>query len=302
MDKQVFHLTSQKQKGIFFVIIGAICFSSKGVLAKLAYRYGVSSLDVLNLRMLFSLPFYLFIYFRESKRKPIAIKPSIRWDIVLLGLIGYYLAALFDFKGLEYVSANLERITIFIYPTFVLLLGFIFYRRKVTLIQFISVLICYVGIVLAFYADIDSMDFKKGFIGVVFVLLSALTYAFYLVRSDNIIKNIGTLRFTCLSMMVSCIAVLIHNFLVNGFNLLSFSMNIYIICGIIAIGATVLPSFLMTYGISLIGSSNMSIIASIGPVSTMFLAYYILGESMTWMHILGTILVLLGIYILSKKS
>ncbi|HMU97448.1 MAG TPA: DMT family transporter [Chitinophagales bacterium] len=302
MDKQVFHLTSQKQKGIFFVIIGAICFSSKGVLAKLAYRYGVSSLDVLNLRMLFSLPFYLFIYFRETKRKPIAIKPSIRWDIVLLGLIGYYLAALFDFKGLEYVSANLERITIFIYPTFVLLLGFIFYRRKVSLVQLISVLICYVGIVLAFYADIDSMDFKKGFIGVVFVLLSALTYAFYLVRSDNIIKNIGTLRFTCLSMMVSCIAVLIHNFLVNGFNLLSFSMNIYIICGIIAIGATVLPSFLMTYGISLIGSSNMSIIASIGPVSTMFLAYYILGESMTWMHILGTILVLLGIYILSKRS
>ncbi len=302
MDKQVFHLTSQKQKGIFFVIIGAICFSSKGVLAKLAYRYGVSSLDVLNLRMLFSLPFYLFIYFREAKRKPIAIKPSIRWDIVLLGLIGYYLAALFDFKGLEYVSANLERITIFIYPTFVLLLGFIFYRRKVTLVQLISVLICYVGIVLAFYADIDSMDFKKGFIGVVFVLLSALTYAFYLVRSDNIIKNIGTLRFTCLSMMVSCIAVLIHNFLVNGFNLLSFSMNIYIICGIIAIGATVLPSFLMTYGISLIGSSNMSIIASIGSVSTMFLAYYILGESMTWMHILGTILVLLGIYILSKRS
>ncbi|HNC63109.1 MAG TPA: DMT family transporter, partial [Chitinophagales bacterium] len=281
---------------------GAICFSSKGVLAKLAYRYGVSSLDVLNLRMLFSLPFYLFIYFRETKRKPIAIKPSIRWDIVLLGLIGYYLAALFDFKGLEYVSANLERITIFIYPTFVLLLGFIFYRRKVSLVQLISVLICYVGIVLAFYADIDSMDFKKGFIGVVFVLLSALTYAFYLVRSDNIIKNIGTLRFTCLSMMVSCIAVLIHNFLVNGFNLLSFSMNIYIICGIIAIGATVLPSFLMTYGISLIGSSNMSIIASIGPVSTMFLAYYILGESMTWMHILGTILVLLGIYILSKRS
>lgn len=302
MDKQVFHLTSQKQKGIFFVIIGAICFSSKGVLAKLAYRYGVSSLDVLNLRMLFSLPFYLFIYFREAKRKPIAIKPSIRWDIVLLGLIGYYLAALFDFKGLEYVSANLERITIFIYPTFVLLLGFIFYRRKVSLVQLISVLICYVGIVLAFYADIDSMDFKKGFIGVVFVLLSALTYAFYLVRSDNIIKNIGTLRFTCLSMMVSCIAVLIHNFLVNGFNLLSFSMNIYIICGIIAIGATVLPSFLMTYGISLIGSSNMSIIASIGSVSTMFLAYYILGESMTWMHILGTILVLLGIYILSKRS
>ena len=302
MDKQTLRFTSQKQKGIFLVIIGAICFSSKGVLAKLAYRYGVNSLDVLNLRMLFSLPFYLFIYFRETKRKPIFIKPSIRWDVVLLGLIGYYLAALFDFKGLEYVSANLERITIFIYPTFVLLLGFIFYRRKVTLIQLISVLICYVGIVLAFYADIDSMDFKKGFIGVVFVLLSALTYAFYLVRSDNIIKNIGTLRFTCLSMMVSCVAVLIHNFLINGFNLLSFSMNVYIICSIIAIGATVLPSFLMTYGISLIGSSNMSIIASIGPVSTMFLAYYILGESMTWMHILGTILVLLGIYILSKRS
>ena len=114
MDKQTLRFTSQKQKGIFLVIIGAICFSSKGVLAKLAYRYGVNSLDVLNLRMLFSLPFYLFIYFRETKRKPIFIKPSIRWDVVLLGLIGYYLAALFDFKGLEYVSANLERITIFI--------------------------------------------------------------------------------------------------------------------------------------------------------------------------------------------
>lgn len=294
-------LQSGHQRGIFMVLLGAVFFSTKGIFAKLAYRYGVDAIAILNLRMLFSLPFYIVIYYRESLKKSIKISQTDKKDILIIGLIGYYLAALFDFKGLEYISANLERIVIFTYPTFVLLLGFLIYKRKITNTQILAVVICYLGILCSFLSDIKSIDIKSSLIGIGFVLLSSLTYAFYLVRSDSIISRIGTLRFTCISMIISCVAVLLHNFIKNGFDLLSFSMPIYILGFTIAVVSTVLPSFLMTYGISLIGSSNMSIIASVGPVSTLFLAYFILGEPITLLHITGTLLVLIGVYTISKK-
>lgn len=293
---------SQFTKGIIMVLLGAICFSTKGIFAKLSYQLGASAIDILNLRMLFSLPIYVIIYLYENKKRSISINNKTWKNIVIIGVIGYYLAALFDFIGLQYISANLERIVIFTYPTFVLLLGYVFYKRKINKIQIISIILCYLGIVLSFISDISNFDFNEGILGIGFVLLSSLTYAFYLVRSDSIIKNIGTLRFTCLSMIVSCIAVLIHNFIFNGFNLLSYTSPIYLLGITIAIISTVLPSFFMSYGISLIGSANMSIVASFGPISTMVLAYYILNEKITILHIAGTILVLLGVYLIGRKG
>lgn len=294
--------TTDFSKGIIIVLLGAICFSTKGIFAKLAYQHGASAIDILNLRMLFALPFYVLIYAQENYKNKLPIKKNTWKNIIIIGIIGYYLAALFDFIGLQYITANLERIVIFTYPTFVIILGYIFYRRKINSVQIISIALCYLGIILSFYSDSNYFDFANGIIGIAFVLLSSLTYAFYLVRSDTIILEIGTLRFTCLSMIISCIAVLIHNLFTNGFNLLSYNKDIYILGITIAIVSTVLPSFLMTYGISLIGSSTMSIVASFGPISTMILAHFILNESITILHIIGTLLVLLGIYLISKKS
>lgn len=296
-------MQSSFYKGVLFVLFGAICFSTKGIFAKLAFRYGVDGLQILMLRMLFALPFYIFILLNEKRRKQVIKINNQDWKtIILLGLIGYYLAALFDFLGLQYVSASLERNIIFTYPTFVLILSKIFYNRKISTLQISAVLICYLGIIIAFYSDKSTYTSANLTKGTIFILLSALTYAFYLVKSDNLIKNIGTIRFTCISMIISCIAVIIHYLIQHGFAIFNFPKEVYIIGLTIAIVSTVFPSFLMAKGISYIGSSNMAIIASVGPIATIFLSYYILQENFTLIHIIGTIFVLIGVLMISIKG
>lgn len=293
-------MQSKFYKGILLVFLGAICFSTKGIFAKLAFRYGVDGLQILTLRMLFALPFYIVILAREYQSSPPAISKNDRVNIVTLGLIGYYLAALFDFLGLQYVSASLERNIIFTYPTFVLLMSKFFFNRKIYPIQIVAVGICYTGILLAFYSDQSSYASAYLMKGTIFVLLSSITYALYLVKSDYLIKNVGTVRFTCISMIVSCVAVLIHYLIVHGIDIFSFPYQVYLIGLAVAIISTVLPSFLMTNGISLIGSSNMAIIASVGPIATIFLSNLILQEHTSPLHITGTLFVLFGVFMISK--
>lgn len=251
------------------------------------------------IRMLFSLPFYIVILYFENKKKAVHISQKNWATILVLGIIGYYLAALFDFLGLQYVSANLERIVIFTYPTFVLLMGKLFFKRKILPVQFVAILCCYIGIILAFYSDKSLYNTANIGKGCLFILLSSLTYAFYLVNSDTIIKDIGTVRFTCISMIISCLAVLIHFALLHGFAVFHFPIQVYLLGICIAIISTVLPSFLMTNGIRLIGSSNMSIVASIGPIATIILSYFILKEHITLLHISGTLFVLIGVLVIS---
>jgi drug/metabolite transporter (DMT)-like permease len=289
-------------KGIILVFFGAVCFSTKGIFAKLAFTYGVDGLQILMLRMLFALPFYVAILIREYRQSSRTIIKQDWIHIITLGLIGYYLAALFDFIGLQYVSASLERNIIFTYPTFVLIMSRIFYKRKIHGVQLFAVVICYLGILTAFYSDKAAYNTANLTKGTVFVLLSALTYALYLVRSDALIRNVGTIRFTCISMIISCLAVLVHYTIVHGFEFLNFPLPVYLLgFGVATIG-TVIPSFLMTKGIALIGSSNMAIIASIGPISTIVLSFYILNEDISLLHIIGTVLVLGGVLLLSIKG
>lgn len=289
-------------KGVLLVFLGAVCFSTKGIFAKLAFQYGVDGLQILMLRMLFALPFYVAILLNEYKKKPAPIVKKDWLNVITLGLIGYYLAALFDFLGLQYVSASLERNIIFTYPTFVLIMAKVFFKRKISVIQIIAVVVCYAGILLAFYSDKAAYDSSNLTKGTIFVLLSSLTYALYLVRSDGLIKNIGTIRFTCISMIISCLAVLLHYVVVHGFDVLNFPKQVYLIGFTIAVVSTVLPSFFMANGIRLIGSSNMAIVASIGPIATIFLSYYILHERFTGLHLIGTVLVLVGVLIISVKG
>ena len=158
------------------------------------------------------------------------------------------------------------------------------------------------GILLAFYSDKAAYASHNLMKGTIFVLLSAITYALYLVKSDGLIRNIGPIRFTCISMIVSCIAVLVHYMLVHGFDIFSFPYQVYLLGFGVAVLGTVLPSFLMTKGIELIGSSNMAIIASIGPIATIFLSNIFLNESLSFLHIIGTVLVLTGVLVISIKG
>lgn len=246
------------------------------------------------LRMLFALPFYLVITVARKEVRSINHQEVPWGKIILLGLVGYYLASLFDFLGLQYITASLERLILFIYPTIVLVIGAVIFRRKITAPQLIAVILSYSGIALACLEHVQVTGERIG-LGVFYIVLSAITYAIYLVFSDDIIKKIGSVTYTCFSMIVSSVVVLLHYFLLYDIHITGFDWQVYFYSGLMAIISTVIPTFLIVKGISLIGSSNASLVATVGPVATISMSYFILNEPFSGIQALGTILVISGV-------
>ncbi|BFP43010.1 DMT family transporter [Flavobacteriaceae bacterium GF1] len=284
--------------GILFGILGVVLFSTKAILVKLAYRYEVDTLELLLFRMLFSFPFYLIILFL-TKEKGI-VQPQKRdflW-VLLFGFLGYYLASYFDFLGLNYIKAGLERIILFVYPTIVVLLGFLFFKRAITKPQALAIGITYLGILIIFWNEADISG-SKTLWGGFLVLLSAVAYAAYLVGSGWLIPKYGVLRFTCYAMLVSTFCVVVHYALQGNWKLWNFPMPVYGYSIMMAILSTLLPSFLVSTSIKRLGASNFSILGSLGPVSTILLAYVFLGEELTYLQLSGMMVVIFGVTFLS---
>lgn len=292
-------------KGVAYAFAGAMTFSSKAVFIKIAYGYGVDSVSLLLLRMLFALPFFLLIAFRNQQQSasnfPLS---SSRWiQLVLLGVIGYYLASIFDFIGLQYISASLERLILFIYPTIVVVISALFLKRRIRGIQLASLLLTYSGMLVVFWEQIQHPQDDLFWIGVAWIVAAAFTYAAYLTGSEYVIGKIGAVRFTAIAMSIASLCVIIHFSLTQSWiNLLALPWQIWLLGVILAIFCTVIPAFWVSYAISIIGSSNMSIIASIGPVTTIILAYFFLGERLVWLQIIGSAIVLAGVVLLSISS
>lgn len=287
-------------KGILIGILGIVLFSSKAVMVKLAYKYNVDALSVLLLRMLFAFPFYIAIAFAYRHEKSMHVKKNDYLWLVFFGFVGYYLASYFDFVGLTYIKASLERIILFIYPTIVLLFNKLFLKRVITKMQKLAIIITYVGIVITFGSEV-SISGNHVYYGGFFVLLSAITYASYLVGSGWLIPKFGVMRFTAYAMLVSCVCVFIHYGLVSRVNIFNFPWQVYVLGLCIAVFATVIPSFLVSISIKLIDSSNFAVIAGVGPISTIVLAVIFLNESLTLLQIIGTLVVILGILLISKS-
>lgn len=288
--------------GVLLVFIGAFLFSGKAVLVKLSYRHEVDSVTLLTLRMIFSLPFYIAIVLVANAKTKAANISGENWiKIVFLGIIGYYLASYFDFAGLKYISAGLERLILFIYPTLVVVISSLWFKKPIRSKELVSLGLTYGGISLVVLNDISfyQNDVLKGS---VLIFFSAFTYALYLIGSGKLIPVIGTVRFTAYAMIVSTIAVILHYFFTKHVNVLNLDMEVYILAVLMAVFATVIPSFLISEGIRMIGSSSASIVGSIGPVSTIVLAYIFLGEKITVYQILGTLLVLAGVLIVGTAD
>lgn len=255
--------------------------------------------------MLFSLPFYLTIWLirrKEWKQNPLSSKQKV--SIILLGVIGYYLASYFDFKGLTLITASLERLILFSYPTIVVLLSFIFLKQKISRAQLLSICITYLGIAIIFIdrGGITEGSFQDVLLGSFFVVLSAITYATYLVGSSSLIAKVGTIRLTTFSMLVSCVVVIIHYIITSDSVLLGFELEVYWLSFLMAIIATVIPSFLINAAISKIGASNVSIIGSLGPVSTITLSMIFLGEMLTLIQFAGALVIIIGVVIISLNK
>lgn len=260
------------------------------------------------LRMLFSLPFYavaMLFYFRQKQVKKAS--KSTYLGACLVGVLGYYMSSLFDFIGLQYVSASIERIILFIYPTLAVLLNLVLFNVAISKKQWLAIGITYIGIGLAYWGELNQIpDTKLFFFGSWMILLCAITYAFYLVGSGKIIPKIGAPQFTSLSMLAASLGIFIHYWVEHrvGFSgilaipILHSSSLMYVLA--LALIATVIPSFLISGGMKRIGSNDLAIITSIGPVSTLFQARWILGEPFSFEQILGTILVVVGVLLVKK--
>lgn len=289
--------------GAAFVFISAIAFSAKAIFIKLAYQYPVDAITLLALRMLLATPFFVVMAVVASRNTTTSRLDTKDWiSILALGLGGMYLSSLFDFLGLSYVSAGTERTILFLYPTFVVVISAYLAKRPIGKREILALALSYAGIILIAIHDISFSSTSTTLLGAGFILLSALTYACYLVGSGNVLHKIGTQRFTAYTMVIACIACVSHFALTHPVASLKLPMGVYQLGLGMAIVSTILPVILLNAGIRRVGSNKASLIASVGPVSTILLAALFLGEPVTFNQMIGTALVLAGVLSISIPS
>ena len=291
--------------GFGIALLGSILFSTKAIFVKLAFHAThTDAVTLLSLRMLFSLPFYLAVAWVASKKEGTVSLTAKQWFyIAVTGLLGYYISSLFDFIGLQYVSAGLERLILFLYPTFSVLLNTFLFKSKLSKNQIIALFLTYAGIGLAYFGElkVDTSN-PNFFYGSWMIFLCSITYSFYLVGTGRLVNRVGATRFTAYAMLAATLGVFIHYACTKPLEGFVFTPTLIGYGCALAIIATVVPSFMISNAIKKIGSNNVSIITSIGPVSTIIQAHYVLGEKIFTEQILGTILVVIGVLLIGGKN
>ncbi len=286
--------------GLLLAMLGSVLFSAKGVVVKLHYRLHVDAMTVLALRMLLSLPFFALVAWWQMRRSA-PLSTADRGRIVLLGVVGYYLSSYLDFLGLQYISAGLERLILFLTPSFVLLMSVYWLKRRVGRIEWLALAICYGGTVLVFVHDAQAGS-ANVWLGGAFVLGSAVFYALYLLLSGELVRRVGSLRLVSYVMCVSGVMAVGQFLLLRPAAALLQSTEVYRLSLVNAVFCTVLPVFLTMMGIARVGAPVASLAGMIGPVSVLFLAAWLLGEPITAIQLAGTALVMSGIWLLSTKK
>ena len=291
--------------GALLVFVSGVAFSTKAVLVKLAYRHGVDPVSLLALRFGFSAPFFAIGAFggrlspRLGNPSPAPLQRRDVLSIIGLGVLGYYAASLTDFIGLRYISAGLERLILFIYPTLVVVLEGWLFKARLVRRQVWALVITYAGIALAFRGELGNYgsDVPRG---AAWVFACALTYGLYLLGAGRMVPKLGSQRFTSLALLAAAAAVVVHAAVV-GAPILGLPRAVYGIGLVMAVLATVLPAFLLARGIALIGSGPAAIISTVGPVSTILLAYFFLQEPLSATELAGTALVISGATLVAWK-
>jgi len=291
-------LNRQALLGIAFAALAAIGFSTKAILVKLAYASPVDAVTLLALRMAFSVPLFLAaaLWSRSNHTMPLTRRDWLA--VLILGLIGYYLSSLLDFSGLQYISAGLERLILFLYPTMVVLLSAAIFKRPVGRREVVALALSYAGILLVFMHDAGRNQTGIA-LGAGLVFASTLTYSVYLVGAGHAIARIGATRFTAYAMLVASTATLLQFGVTHPVSALELPTRVYGLGFAMAIFSTVLPVFMLSTGIRLIGSGHTALVGSIGPVATIFMAHQVLGEAISVQQIGGAVLVLAGVLAIS---
>lgn len=296
MDKK--YPISPEHLGIILAVLAAFGFSFKAIFVKLAYQSAaVDAVTLLSLRMIFSLPFFFIIGY-SALRSGDKLHAKDWMLLIFLGLSGYYGASILDFMGLEYISAGLERVILFTYPTITILIGLLFLQKPVSRQLILALFLCYAGIALVFFNDMQlSEDHTALMLGAALVLGSALLYAFYNAFSEVSIQRIGAMRFSVLALLVSIVSAQLHFLAANPIeNLVQQPAPVYLYCAGMAIFSTVMPIFFQSSAIHYIGAGRSALIGMLGPVLTLFFGWWLLAEPLTAVQLVGTSLVLFGVY------
>lgn len=285
--------------GVLLALAGAMAFSGKAIIVKLAYRYGVDAVTVIMLRMLFALPIFAAMSWWASRGRP----PLARADwlgVLGLGFSGYYLASFLDFLGLQYITASLERLILYLNPTLVLLLAWLLHRRPWRRAQLLGMAISYAGVVLVFGHEV-RLEGRNVALGALLVFLSAVAYAVYLVYSGELVRRIGSLRLVGLATSVACLLCIAQFLLLRpAASAFAVAPPVIWLSVLNAVVCTAIPVLLVMMAIERVGASATAQAGMVGPVSTILLGVWLLGEPFTAWIAAGTALVLAGIYVFTR--
>ena len=318
--------------GLALGVLGSVLFAGKAIIVKVAYRYSVSPEALLGLRMAFAAPLFAIVAWQVSRRRPAgagvsegvgadveasagagvgagvrvpaaasAFRAGDAWRIVGLGLVGYYFASLLDFLGLQYVSAGLERLVLYLNPAFVLLIGLFWFRRPIVRWQWLAMAVSYFGVVLVFLSDLQFSG-DHLVLGTMLVLASGIAYAVYLIGSGEMVRRLGSLRLTAWASLVSSAACVAHALVVDGMGLFELQWQVYALSLLNAVFCTFFPLFLVMMAIERLGSGLASQTGMIGPAATIVLGAMFLDEPVTVLQLGGTAVVIAGVLMLTRAG
>lgn len=294
---------SAERMGVALAVLAAFGFSFKAIFVKLAYAAApVDAITLLTLRMSFSLPIALGVAWWIGRDAP----PLARVDwgmLVMLGLLGYYGSSILDFVGLQYITAALERLILFVYPTLTVLIGVLFMGKRLERRQVAALVLSYAGIGLAFAHDLKiAGDTHAVWLGAAFVFGSALTYALYSAGTEMAVRRLGAIRFAALAIIVSTVATQLHFVASQPITALVQPLPVYLYGAGMALFSTVLPVFWQSVAIRRIGAARAVLIGTLGPVLTIFFGWVLLGEAISLQQMLGAGLVLGGVLMVTRRS
>ena len=290
--------THQVWPGLLLASCGAVAFSGKAIIVKLAYRHGVDAVTLIMYRMLFALPLFLLLSWWAGRGKPALTARDWR-TVVFLGFSGYYLASFLDFLGLQYISAGLERLILYLNPTLVLLLGAVLFKRRVSRGQMLALAVSYAGVLVVFGHEAQLQGSHVA-LGAGLVFGSAVSYAIYLAYSGEEVKKLGALRLTGLATTVACLLCIGQFVLLRPLSAALVAPTVIWLSVLNAVLCTFVPVLMVMMAIERIGATLTAQTGMIGPMSTILMGVVILGEPFNGIVAAGSALVLVGVWLLTR--
>lgn len=291
--------------GLALAILGAVAFSGKAIIVKLAYRHGVDAVTLLMLRMAMALPFFVLMAWWAGRTRdgvaPVRMHGRDWLGIVWLGFTGYYLASFLDFAGLAYISASFERLILYLNPTLVVLLGAVLYRRTISAYQWLGLAISYGGVLLVFGHE-ANLSGEGVWLGSALVFGSAVSYALYLSYSGEMVRRLGALRLVGWASAVACVLCIVQFLVLRPVaGLWELAPQVWTLSVINASACTVVPVVLVMLGIERLGAGLAAQVGMVGPMSTLMMAAVFLDEPLTAWVLGGTVLVMAGVFVCTRS-